>query len=144
MDSEGYATEANGGTLFLDEIGDMASSTQAKLLRLLQDGSYKALGDPYERHTDIRVIAATNKNLEVAVEQGAFREDLYYRLRILEVNLPPLRFPGHSAAVKLSQPVSRPAGNRGRLFQPHQPEPAQHYPWPQCARVPTHGAPHIS
>ena len=66
-DCEGYAAEADGGTLFLDEIGDMAKETQAKLLRLLQDGSYTVLGNPDERRTDLRVIAATNKDLEQAV-----------------------------------------------------------------------------
>ncbi len=88
---EGYAARANGGTMFLDEIGDMPLELQPKLLRLLQESTYQALGDPKQRRTDIRLVAATNANLEQKVKEGTFRADLYYRLRILDLPLPPVR-----------------------------------------------------
>lgn len=90
-DGKGFAALANGGTLFLDEIGDLPMDAQAKLLRLLQDGTYQALGDPKQRHTDLRVVAATNANLPQLVSEGKFRSDLYYRLRTLELPIPALR-----------------------------------------------------
>jgi len=89
-DGGGLAAKADGGTLFLDEIGELPLELQPRLLRLLQDGTYHAIGDPAERRTDIRLIAATNANLEDLVAQGRFRADLYYRLKILELKLPPL------------------------------------------------------
>jgi len=82
---------AHGGTLFLDEIVDIPLSTQVKLLRVLQDGKYERLGGRETLHSDVRLIAATNRNLEEAVEQGKFREDLYYRLQVIKIHLPPLR-----------------------------------------------------
>jgi len=90
-DSIGFAEKANGGTLFLDEIGDLPLEAQPKLLRLLQEGCYQALGDPDERRTDLRLIAATNADLGRKVERGEFRSDLYYRLKVLELELPPVR-----------------------------------------------------
>ncbi len=90
-DRTGLAAEADGGTLFLDEIGELPPQIQAKFLRILQDGSYLCLGDPVERRADLRVIAATNADLESDVRHGRFREDLYYRLAILEIPLSPLR-----------------------------------------------------
>jgi transcriptional regulator with PAS, ATPase and Fis domain len=90
-DGPGYAGRAHGGTLFLDEIGDLPMEVQPKLLRLLQDGTYMAIGDPVERRADIRLIAATNADLASKVQRGEFRSDLYYRLRTLELELPPLR-----------------------------------------------------
>ena len=88
---EGYAASADGGTLFLDEIGDLPPEMQPKLLRLLQEGTYQAIGDPNERQCDIRLIAATNANLADKVAGGQFRSDLFYRLKILDLELPPLR-----------------------------------------------------
>jgi DNA-binding NtrC family response regulator len=82
---------ANGGTLFLDEIVDIPLSTQVKLLRVLQDGKYERLGGRETLHSDVRLIAATNRNLEEAVQEGKFREDLYYRLHVINIQLPPLR-----------------------------------------------------
>jgi two-component system, NtrC family, response regulator len=84
----GLAARADGGTLFLDEIGELPLELQPQLLRLLQDGTYQAIGDPAERKADIRLIAATNANLEQLVAEGKFRADLYYRLKILELKLP--------------------------------------------------------
>ncbi len=82
---------ANHGTIFLDEISEMHPSLQAKLLQVLQDGEFSRLGSESDVHVDTRIIAATNRNLEEAVADGTFREDLYYRLNVVTVQLPPLR-----------------------------------------------------
>jgi DNA-binding NtrC family response regulator len=82
---------AHGGTLFLDEIGDMAPELQAKLLRVTQDGKVQRVGSNKEIHTDVRILAASNRDLEQEVREGRFREDLFYRLNVVELNLPPLR-----------------------------------------------------
>ena len=82
---------ANHGTMFLDEIGDMSASLQAKLLQVLQDGEFSRLGGKSDVHVDVRVIAATNRDLEQAVRDGLFREDLYFRLNVVTITLPPLR-----------------------------------------------------
>lgn len=82
---------AHGGTLFLDEIVDIPLTTQVKLLRVLQDGKYERLGGRETLHSDARLIASTNRNLEQAVREGKFREDLYYRLNVITIPLPPLR-----------------------------------------------------
>jgi DNA-binding NtrC family response regulator len=82
---------ANGGTLFLDEIGDMAPATQAKVLRVLQEKRFERLGGTAPIDVDVRIVAATHRNLEAEVAAGRFREDLYYRLRVVEIALPPLR-----------------------------------------------------
>jgi Nif-specific regulatory protein len=82
---------AHGGTLFLDEIGELTPTTQVKLLRVLQEREFERLGGVRPVKVDVRVVAATNKDLEVAVKQGSFREDLYYRLNVFSIFLPPLR-----------------------------------------------------
>ena len=82
---------ANEGTLFLDEIGNMTASTQAKVLRVLQEREFERLGGSRTVKVDVRLVAATNKNLEEAIQRGEFREDLYYRLNVVSVNVPPLR-----------------------------------------------------
>ncbi|MCA9511653.1 MAG: sigma-54 dependent transcriptional regulator [Myxococcota bacterium] len=87
----GRFREAAGGTLFLDEIGDMTLDLQAKLLRVLQNGEVTAVGGQKSEIVDVRIIAATNRQLDVAVREGRFREDLLYRLRVVPIELPPLR-----------------------------------------------------
>src|SRR6185436_4606079 len=82
---------ANHGTMFLDEIGDMSFPLQAKLLQVLQDGEFSRLGGKNDVQVDVRVITATNKDLETAVADGSFREDLYFRLNVVTITLPPLR-----------------------------------------------------
>ena len=82
---------ANGGTLFLDEIGDMSPNLQSKLLRVLQERQFDRVGGIKTIKTDIRVIAATHQNLKKGVEEGKFREDLYYRLNVIPIEVPPLR-----------------------------------------------------
>jgi transcriptional regulator with GAF, ATPase, and Fis domain len=88
---EGLFQRAHGGTLFLDEIGEMSPTMQTKLLRALQEGEVRKVGGSTVEHVDVRVISATNRNLKEAVGAGEFREDLYYRLNVLHVRLPPLR-----------------------------------------------------
>lgn len=90
-DREGRFEMANGGTIFLDEIGDLDMSSQVKLLRVLQDRTYEVLGDSKTRTVDVRVICATNRNLEEMVAEGKFREDLFYRINLITVRLPSLR-----------------------------------------------------
>lgn len=87
----GWLERANQGTIFLDEVVEMSSAVQVKLLRVLQTGEYSPVGSSEARHTDIRVIAATNKDLQSMVQNGSFREDLYYRLNVIDLLLPPLR-----------------------------------------------------
>lgn len=88
---KGYFEEANGGTLFLDEVGELPLPYQAKLLRVLQSGEYTRVGSSKVSKTDVRVVAATNVDLRYAVSQGKFREDLYYRLNAIQINMPALR-----------------------------------------------------
>jgi DNA-binding NtrC family response regulator len=87
----GRFEQADGGTLFLDEIGDMSANTQAKILRVLQEHEFERLGGTRTLRTDVRVIAATNRPLPVMVANGQFREDLYYRLNVVSIDMPPLR-----------------------------------------------------
>jgi len=89
--TEGRVSQANGGTMFLDEIGDFPLALQPKLLRFIQDKEYERVGDPKSRTADVRIIAAMNRNLEEMVKQKTFREDLYYRLNVISLVLPPLR-----------------------------------------------------
>ncbi len=90
-EKRGLFQEANGGTLFLDEIGETAPSTQVKLLRFLQDGEIRRVGENEPIYVDVRLLAATNQDLEKAIEEGTFREDLYYRLNVIPIHVPPLR-----------------------------------------------------
>ena len=87
----GRFEQADGGTLFLDEVGDMSPSTQAKILRVLQEHEFERLGGTRTLRVDVRIIAATNRNLTTMVQEGRFREDLYYRLNVVSVEMPPLR-----------------------------------------------------
>jgi Nif-specific regulatory protein len=91
IDKQGLVNAAEGGSLFLDEVADIPLSLQAKLLRFLQDSEYRIVGDTVTRTANVRIITATNKSLEREIEEGRFREDLFYRLYILPVNVPPLR-----------------------------------------------------
>lgn len=115
---KGLFEEANNGTIFLDEIGEMAFELQAKLLRILETGEYIKIGDTKPTHIDVRIIAATNRNLPAEIAAGRFREDLFYRLSVFQVHLPPLRERTgdikilaesfvRSFSEKLSHPVNR-------------------------------------
>ena len=90
-DKKGLFEEANNGTIFLDEIGEMAFELQAKLLRILETGEYIKIGDPKPTRVNVRIIAATNRNLSQEIVAGRFREDLFYRLSVFQIHLPPLR-----------------------------------------------------
>ena len=91
QDRIGRFEYADGGTIFLDEIGEISINMQAQLLRVIQDGSFERLGESKTRRTDIRIIAATNKNLEEEISKKTFREDLYYRLNVVPIHVPSLR-----------------------------------------------------
>ena len=90
-DREGYFGVANNGTLFLDEVGELPLATQARLLRVLETGEYIRVGESEVRKTNVRIVAATNVNMQKAIREGKFREDLYYRLNTIPINMPPLR-----------------------------------------------------
>lgn len=87
----GRVAQADGGTLFLDEIGDLPPALQPKLLRFIQEHAYERIGDPTTRHADVRILAATNQDLAAQVREGRFREDLFYRLNVIGLEVPPLR-----------------------------------------------------
>ncbi len=91
LDRVGKFEFANGGTIFLDEIGEFTSAIQAKLLQVLQEGRFTRLGCNQETEVEVRILAATNRNLDQALKDGSFREDLYYRLNVVNLDIPPLR-----------------------------------------------------
>lgn len=137
QDGIGLAAKAHGGTLFLDEIGEMPLSLQPRLLRLLQDGSYHALGDPSERRVDLRLVAATNADLEQMVARGTFRADLYYRLKILELKLPAIVDRREDILPLLRHFLSRDAGrsvNPAEYFNSQSLELMERYDWPGNVR----------
>src|SRR4029453_16958422 len=90
-DVAGKVQEAEGGTLLLDEVGELTADAQARLLRFLNDRTYERLGDARERQADVRLITATNRDLDTEVRAGRFREDLFYRLNVVTMVVPPLR-----------------------------------------------------
>jgi transcriptional regulator with PAS, ATPase and Fis domain len=136
-DRRGLFEEADGGTVFLDEVGEMSAAMQLRLLRVLQEGEVRRLGAPGVRKVDVRVIAATNAHLEADVEAGRFRRDLYYRLNVFPISLPPLR--DRSADIPaLAEAFLRPACRRARRVIPSiSPEAMallQAYPFPGNVR----------
>ena len=90
-DTEGKVAAADGGTLYLDELGELPPEIQPKLLRLLQEREYERVGETRTRRADVRIISSTNRDLVRAIKDGRFREDLYYRLNVVALHLPPLR-----------------------------------------------------
>ena len=102
-DQTGKFVQADGGTIFLDEVGDMSLKTQAKVLRVLQDGEVEPVGAAKPFTVDVRVIAATNHDLEAAIANGQFREDLYYRLNVVPIHVPPLRERSEDVAVLVKE-----------------------------------------
>ena len=136
-DRQGRFEYAHGGTLFLDEIGDMPASMQAKLLRVLQSGEVVRLGANDTRHVDVRLIAATNRDLSKLVEDGAFREDLYFRIKGVELHLPPLRERPEDIPLLVRHYLAQYAQQMDRTV-PHVAEDAMQtlmaYPWPGNVR----------
>jgi nitrogen regulation protein NR(I) len=133
----GKFEQANGGTLFLDEIGDMTPLTQAKILRVLQDQQFERVGGNEPVRTDVRVIAATNRNLEEAMAQGRFREDLYYRLNVCTIRLPPLRERVGDVPLLADHFVRRFSKEMGKPVQRLTPETLEllrRYSWPGNVR----------
>jgi DNA-binding NtrC family response regulator len=133
----GKIEQANGGTVFLDEIGDMPFSIQAKILRLLQEKSIERLGGRFPIPVDVRVLAATNRDLEVALDEGRFREDLYYRLKVVTLRLPPLRERSGDVVMLADYFLKRFAGEMS-VDSPGVTEDAKkimvNYPWPGNVR----------
>ncbi|HEX9163056.1 MAG TPA: sigma-54 dependent transcriptional regulator [Thermoanaerobaculia bacterium] len=113
-DRKGKFELADGGTLFLDEIGDMSLKTQAKVLRVLQEQTFQRVGAQQTIQVDVRVIAATNKNLEAEIANGSFRNDLYYRINVIPVEVPPLRARGNDIVLLAEHFLRRFAAETGR------------------------------
>ena len=113
-DHAGLFVQADCGTLFFDEIGDLPLALQPKLLRALQERAVRPIGSEVEVPFDVRVIAATNRDLNAAVQEGRFRQDLYFRINVIELKLPPLRSRGHDVLVLAQQFISRYAGHSGK------------------------------
>jgi two-component system nitrogen regulation response regulator GlnG len=133
----GKFEQCSGGTLFLDEIGDMTPLTQSKILRVLQEQHFERVGGGETLRTDVRVLAATNLNLEAAVAEGRFRQDLYYRLSVFTINLPPLRARGDDLPLLVKHYIRRFSRELGREVQTVADETLEalcRYPWPGNVR----------
>jgi len=136
-DRPGRFQLADGGTVFLDEVGDLPVDLQPKLLRVLQEGQYERVGDDATRKVDVRVIAATNRDLKTDVRNGRFREDLYYRLSVFPIELPPLRERKDDIPLLAAHFVSLAARKLGVAEPPisiHECEQLKRYDWPGNVR----------
>jgi transcriptional regulator with GAF, ATPase, and Fis domain len=128
---------AEGGTIFLDEVGDLPAETQVALLRVLQEREFERVGGTRSLRTDVRVIAATNRDLEAAIAAGAFRSDLYYRLNVFPIEVPPLRKRREDIPLLVQYFIarySRKAGKNIRRVDKRSLELLQSYPWPGNVR----------
>jgi DNA-binding NtrC family response regulator len=133
----GLFAQANGGSIFLDEIGDMPLGLQVKLLRTLQERTVRPVGGDAEVGIDVRVIAATNRDLDTAVEEHRFREDLFYRLDVIHLEMPPLRARGNDVLLLAQQFVTTFAARTGKAVRGLGPQVAERllsYPWPGNVR----------
>ncbi len=133
----GRFEQANGGTIFLDEIGEIDGSTQIKLLRVLGERTFERVGSNKTLKTDVRLVAATNKDLPRLVREGTFREDLYYRLRVVEILLPPLRERATdipALALKFLQEFARQNGKKVTEYTPEALEVLSRFDWPGNVR----------
>lgn len=134
--SSGRFEQAEGGTLFLDEIGDMPMDAQTRLLRVLQQGEYTTVGGRTPIRTDVRIVAATNKDLKQSINQGLFREDLYYRLNVVPLRLPPLRERAEDIGDLVRHFVNEGEveGLGGKRFEQSALDAMKSYPWPGNVR----------
>ena len=134
--SSGRFEQAEGGTLFLDEIGDMPMDAQTRLLRVLQQGEYTTVGGRTPIRTDVRIVAATNKDLKQSIHQGLFREDLYYRLNVVPLRLPPLRERAEDIGDLVRHFVNEGEveGLGGKRFEQAAIDAMKAYPWPGNVR----------
>jgi two-component system nitrogen regulation response regulator GlnG len=134
--STGRFEQAEGGTLFLDEIGDMPMDAQTRLLRVLQQGEYTTVGGRTPIRTDVRIVAATNKDLKQAINQGLFREDLYYRLNVVPLRLPPLRERAEDIPdlVRHFVAMTEKEGMAPKRFDNESLDVMKSYPWPGNVR----------
>jgi DNA-binding NtrC family response regulator len=136
-DRAGLVEQADGGTLFLDEVGDMPAAAQVKLLRALERSEVRRLGENDERVVNVRVVAATHRNLPAEIEAGRFREDLYHRLNVVQIELPPLRERrediGLLASYFLDRMAAR-AGREGLAFTPEAAALLERYDYPGNVR----------
>jgi DNA-binding NtrC family response regulator len=133
----GKFEQADTGTVFLDEIGDVPPAVQVKLLRVLQEREFERLGSNKTLHIDVRIVAATNQDLRAALEQGTFREDLYYRLNVVPINLPPLRERPEDIPFLAEHFVRKLAGQSGSRVESITDEAIRKlmgYPWPGNVR----------
>jgi DNA-binding NtrC family response regulator len=136
-DKKGLFASADGGTLFLDEIGDMALSTQVKLLRALQEGQVRPVGATAEVPVDVRILTATNKDLEQEARRGRFREDLYYRLNVVRIDMPPLRDRGEDIALLAHHLLRKQEKRMEKQFSGIEPDAMRRlmrYSWPGNVR----------
>jgi transcriptional regulator with PAS, ATPase and Fis domain len=136
LNKKGLFEEAHGGTLFLDEVGEMTPGLQVKLLRALQSGEVRPVGATQVITVDTRVVAATNRDLEPMIRQGAFREDLFYRLNVIPIVLPPLRERREDIPLLAEHFLSRFAERQGRVLRLHATavERLLRYAWPGNVR----------
>jgi DNA-binding NtrC family response regulator len=130
----GLFEKANGGTLFLDEIGDMGLGLQSKLLRVLQDREIRPVGGTQSQKVDVRIIAATNKDLDREIRSGRFREDLYYRLNVIPIHIPPLRERPDDIPALVEAFVRKHSEGRRRVVSPAAMERLMTHPWRGNAR----------
>jgi len=134
-DHEGLFQAANDGTLFLDEIGELTASCQAKLLRVLETGEYRPLGSTKIRRTNARIIAATHRDLEKMISQGRFRQDLYYRLNVLTIHIPPLHQRAEDIPLLVDHFLEQPLGNTPRpTITPRAMQQLMEHHWPGNVR----------
>jgi transcriptional regulator with GAF, ATPase, and Fis domain len=134
---EGRFALADGGTIFLDEVGELPLELQGKLLRVLQEGEFEPVGSSRTRKVNVRVVAATNRDLFREVQDGRFREDLYYRLSVFPLTVPPLRERGDDIALLAEEFARKFAQKTGRTLAPFTPQclaRLKAYPWPGNVR----------
>jgi DNA-binding NtrC family response regulator len=131
---QGLVEVADGGTLFLDEVGDISQPTQAKLLRFLETGEFRRVGGTASMHVSVRVVSATNKDLQKQVQEGKFREDLLYRLNVVSIQIPPLRERKEDIPLLIAHFVKRKSKSKTKTVSPEALALLMQYDWPGNVR----------